>query len=80
MSKINEHVNFSNQKIHSYDQMRKFIVKWGSKKFESKNNSTCQLNNIHNSLLMSAVDTPEKYLSNFDRKQDMRKVCTSSIN
>ena len=29
---------------------------------------------------MSIFDTPEKYLSNVDRKSDMRKVRTSSVN
>ena len=28
---------------------------------------------------MGIVDTPEKYLSNDDRKYDMRKVCKSSV-
>ena len=28
---------------------------------------------------MSIVDTPEKYLSNVDRKYDMRKIRTSSV-
>ena len=34
---------------------------------------------LQNSLLMSIVDTPEKYLSKVDRKADMKKVRTSSV-
>ena len=42
------------------------IINLGSNKYGSKNNSTCQMNNLHNSLLMSIIFTPEKYLSNVD--------------
>ena len=73
MAQISEHVNSSNHKIHSYDQMSKLIVNLVSKKCENNNNSTCQLNHLHNSLLMSIVDTPEKDISNVDRKLDKRK-------
>ena len=79
MSHISEHINSSNHKIHSYDQMIKIIVNLGTNKFEDKNNSTCQLNHLHNSLLMSIVDTPEKDVSTFDRKLDNREIRTSSI-
>ena len=56
------------------------IVNLGSKKCEKNNNSTCQLNHVHNSLLMSMVDIPEKYVSNVDSKLDKRKIRTSPIN
>ena len=79
MAQISEHVNSSNHKIHSYDQMSKLIVNLVSKKCENNNNSTCQLNHLHNSLLMSIVDTPEKDISNVDRKLDKRKIGTISI-
>ena len=60
--------------------MSRMIFNLGSKKFEHNNNSTCQLNHIQNSLLMSIVDTPEKYLTNVDSKSDIRKVRTHSVN
>ena len=78
MSHISEYINSSNQKIHSYDQMVKMIVNLVSKKIEK--NSTCQLIHLKNLLLMSIVDTSEKYLPNVDRKSDMRKLRTSSVN
>ena len=60
--------------------MRKVIVNLGSNKFEDNNNSTCQLNHLQNSLLMSIVDTPEKDISKVDRKIDKIKIRTYSIN
>ena len=59
--------------------MRKMIVNLGSNKVENKNNSSPQLTHPQNSLIMSIVDTPEKYLSNVEGKSDMRKVRTSSV-
>ena len=79
MDQISEHINSSNQKIHSYDQMRKNIVNLGSNTCEENNNSTLQLNHLQNSLLMNIVDTPENDVSNFYRKLDNRKVRIYSI-
>ena len=79
MAQISEHIKSSNQKTHSHDQMRKMIVNSVSKKCEDNKNSTCQLNPLHNQLLMSIVDTPENYLSKVDRKLDKRKIRKSSI-
>ena len=64
----------------SHDQMRKLIFNLGSKKCENNNNSTCQLNPLQNSLLISIIDTPENGVSNVDRKIDKRKVRTSLMN
>ena len=48
---------------------------------ENKNNkSSLQLTCLQNSLLIIIVDTPEKDISNVDRKYDMRKVRKSSLN
>ena len=79
MDQISEHINSSNQKIHSYDQMRKNIVNLGSNTCEDNNKSTRQLNHLQNSLLMNIVDTPENDVSNFYRKLDKRKVRIYSI-
>ena len=79
MSQISEHINSSNHQIYSHDQMRKFIVNLGNRKFKNNNNSTCQLSRLHNSLFISILDTPEKYISNIDRKIDNIKIRTSSI-
>ena len=78
MAQISEHINYSNQKIHSHDQMIKMIVNLGSKKGQNKD-ASCQITHLQNSLLISIVDTPENYLSNVDRKSDMIKVRTSSV-
>ena len=56
------------------------IVNLGSNNFENNNNFTFQLNNIQIFLLMRAIDTPEKYVSNDDRKIDTRKIHTFSVN
>ena len=79
MDYISEHLNYSNAKIHSYDQMIKIIVNLVSTKCKNNNNSTCQLSCLHNLLFMSIVDTPEKDLSDFDRESDMRKLHKSSV-
>ena len=62
------------------NQMRKMIVNLVSNIFKNNNNSTCQLNHLQNLLLMIIVDTPEKDVSNVDRKLENIKVRTSSIN
>ena len=62
LDQIGEHISSSNQKIHSYDQIRKIIVKLGSNKFEDNNNSTCQLSHPKNLVLMIIADTPENDL------------------
>ena len=79
MAQISEHINSSNQKIHSYDQMREMFVILGSKECEYNKNSTCQLNHSHNSLLMIIVDTHEKYVSKIDRKLE-KKIRKSLVN
>ena len=80
MDKISKHINSSNNKIHSYDQMSKMIVNLGNKKFENNNNSTFKLRSLKHSLLMIIVNTPEKYVPNVDQKLYMRKVLTYSVN
>ena len=62
MVQISEQNNSSNQKIHSYDQMSKIIVNLGITKYKNNNNSTRQFRCLHNLLLMSIVNTHEKYL------------------
>ena len=79
MAQISEHINSSNHKIYSHDQMSKMVVNLGSKKCENRNTYPLQLTHIQNSSLMIIVDIPEKNLSNVDPKSDMIKVCTSSV-
>ena len=59
--------------------MSKMVVNLGSKKCENNNNYTCQLSHLQNYLLMSIVDTPEKYVSNIDGKLDKIIIFTYSI-
>ena len=59
--------------------MSKIIVNLGSKICEKNDTFTCQLTCLHNWLLMSIFETPEKDLSNVDSKSDMRKLRTSSV-
>ena len=79
MAQTSEKINSSDQKIHPYYQTRKMIVNLGSNKFENNDTSSCQLNHLHNLLLMSVYEIPENNLSNVDRKSDIRKVHTSSV-
>ena len=78
-AQIIEHINSSNQKNHSHDKSIKMDVNLGSKKCENNDTSICQLTRRHNSLLVSIVNTTDKYLSNIDRKLDRKKVRTSSV-
>ena len=79
MAQINEHVNYSFKKKLSHDQMRIIVVSLVSKKWKNNNNSTCQLNRLQNSILMSIVDIHETDLSDIDWKSGTRKVRTSSV-
>ena len=78
-AQISEHINSSNHKIHSYDQMRKIIVTLGSKKGNKYDDSSTKLTNIQNELLMSIVATHEKYLSHGEIESVTRKVCLYSV-
>ena len=80
MNKVSEQINYSNHRINSYDQMSEMIIKLVSKNCENNYTSSWQLTCEVNSLLTSIVETPKNYLSNIDRKYDIRKVCTSSVN
>ena len=62
MYHISENFNYSNQKIHSNDQIIKIIVYLGSNKCEYNKKSTWKLNQPQNSLLTSIVDNPENYV------------------
>ena len=59
--------------------MINIIVSWGSKKGGGNDNSSTQQACPKNSILISIVDIPEKYLSNVKGKYNMRKVCVSSV-
>ena len=76
---ISEHITSSNHKIYSYDQIGKMIVNLSNKKCRNSNNATGHINHIHKLLLKSIVNTPEKDVSNVDRKVDKRKIHTSLI-
>ena len=76
MAKISEHIKSPNHKIHAYDQICKMICNFGSNKCEDKKNSIFQLNHPQNSLRMSIVDTPDKYVSKVDIKLDKIKIRT----
>ena len=79
MTQISGHINHSNHKMHSYDQMVKMIVTLSNKKWENNNKSTVKINQILILLLLSIVETPEMYVSNVNRNEYKRKICTSLI-
>ena len=49
MAQVSEHINSTNNKINSYDQMIKMIVYLGNKKGDNKDNYYPQLYNLNNS-------------------------------
>ena len=59
--------------------MREIIVNLGRNKGDKNDNSSPQIYRLHNSLLISIVGNPEKYLSNVVGKADTSKVRTSSV-
>ena len=59
---------------------KKMVVNFSSNKGKNNDNSSNQINRLHNSLIISIVNTPEKYLSNFDGKSDTIKVSAYSVN
>ena len=59
MDQISEHINYSNNKNHSCDQMRKMIVNLDSKKGKNKDNSSTQITCLENFLLVIIVNKPE---------------------
>ena len=79
MAQISEHINDSNQQIHSYDQTRENIVNLGSTKGENNNKPSFQLIRPNNLLVMIIVKTPKKDLPNDYRKYDVRKERTYSV-
>ena len=79
MAHISEHIGSSNHNIHSYDQMSKIIVKFGSKKWWYNDISTCQLTSLKSLLLIRIVDTPEKDFYHGEVKSVTNKVHTSLV-
>ena len=59
--------------------MGKIIVILSNNNYKNNNNSTGHLNHTQKLLSMIIVDTPEKDVSNVDRKLDKRKIRTSLI-
>ena len=59
--------------------MCKMIVNLSNKKCKNNNKSTGNLNHIHKSFFVIIVETPEKDVSNIDRKLDKRKIRTLLI-
>ena len=59
--------------------MGTMIVNLNNNKFENNNKYTGHLNQIQKSLLMSIFDTPEKDVSNVNRKAGKEKIRTSLI-
>ena len=49
MSHMSQHINSTNYKIHSYDQMIKKIVNVGIKKCDKNDDSSPKLTHQHNS-------------------------------
>ena len=79
MDKISEQINFTNNKIHSYDKTRKIIVNLGSKKCDNSDNYSHKISHIQNSLLMSIFETNDKDLYDTGGKENTRKVRKYSV-
>ena len=76
MDQISQHINSTNHKIRSYDQMSKMIVRLDSNKGEKNYDPSNKISPPHNPLLMSIVETPEKDLYHGEEKEVISKVCT----
>ena len=79
MAQVSEHINSTNQKKYSCDQIGKIIVNWGNNKVDNNYNLYPQLPCLQTLLLMRISETPDNYLSNVEGKSDTRKVHTSLI-
>ena len=80
MKQLSEHSNPNNYRIHYFYQMSKIIVYLLRKKGISNDVSYLKLADIHNPLLMSTFDTPEKDVSHPEGYFITRKVYTSYVN
>ena len=80
MDQISEPINSTDQKNHSYDQMRKHIVNLGSNKGDNNDPPPPQLSRLQNSLLMRIVDNIKKGLYNVEGISDTSELCTSLVN
>ena len=80
MDQISQHINIKNHKICSYDQLIKMIVNSGCRKGDRNDSSSPKVTDIHYSLLLSIVHTPEKCVSHGEVKSLTRKFRTSSLN
>ena len=76
MAWISQHINSKNREIRSYGQMRKFILSLVSKIYYKKDNFYPKLTHLHNSLLMSIVETTKKDLSHSEGKSFTSKFHT----
>ena len=74
MDQINEQHNYTNQKVHSFDQVKTMVVNVGSEKCGNNYNSSPKISHLQNSLLMSIVLAPEKDVSCVEGKSDTSKV------
>ena len=61
MYQISEQINTTN-KNHFHDKIRKLIVDLGHNKGNKNDNSSPELTNMKNYLLLRIFDTPEKYV------------------
>ena len=76
---IIQHINTTNHKIHSDDQIRKMIVNLGSKKGDKNDDTSPKIMDQHNDLLLDIVETPERDVSHGEGNSHTRKVGTSSV-
>ena len=80
MYQISQHINTTNRKLHSYNQMSRKIVNLGVKKVDKNDNLFPKVMNIQNYLLMRIIYTSKKYVSNGEGNLLTRKLHASSIN
>ena len=68
MDNISQHINYSNQKIQSYDKMSKIILNLGSNQGDKNDDSSTKITHLQNKLLMIIFDTPGNDISHSEGK------------
>ena len=79
MDQISQRLNPKNHRICSYDHTRENILHLSGNKGGRNDDSSPKLTHLHNYLLISIFDTPEKDVSHSEWKLLTSKVCISSV-
>ena len=74
MKQLIQHINYNNHKFIYFCKTSKTVIDLSNKKYVSNDDSSSNMRDIQNSILMSIVDTLENYLSHYEGNINTRKV------